>query len=139
MPTDPAKKEKLVADLIRASSLWPPVRPRSIDLDAQTFELLEAVGLVRQIGSAGSFALMPLGTMIRDRMEAIIRKSFVEHGFGAAVLPVLQSRAIWESSGRWNSMLTAARCSGLLGAGRRKSRAWARLRRRSPSPLWRPI
>lgn len=90
-----------MVDLIRTSTLWPPVRPRSIDLDAPTFKLLEAVGLVRQLDLAGSFALMPLAAMIRDRMEAIIRKSFVERGFGAAVLPVLQSRAIWENSGRW--------------------------------------
>lgn len=90
-----------MADLIRASGLWPPVRPRSIDLDAPTFKLLESVGLVRQLDLAGSFALMPLGVMIRDRMEAIIRRSFVERGFGAAMLPVLQSRTIWESSGRW--------------------------------------
>lgn len=106
-----------MADLIRASALWPPVRPRSIDLNAKTFELLEAVGLVRQLDLAGSFALMPLGTMIRDRMEAIIRKSFAEHGFGTVVLPVLQSRAIWESSGRWKLYADSGALFRVVGRG----------------------
>lgn len=106
-----------MTDLIRASSLWPPVRPRSIDLDAPTFKLLEAVGLVRQLDLAGSFALMPLGVMIRDRMEAIIRKAFVERGFGAAVLPVLQSRVIWESSGRWKLYADSGALFRVAGRG----------------------
>ena len=106
-----------MTDLIRTSWLWPPVRPRSIDPDAPTFKLLEAVGLVRQLDLAGSFALMPLGVMIRDRMEAIIRKAFVERGFGAAVLPVLQSRAIWESSGRWKLYADSGTLFRVAGRG----------------------
>jgi prolyl-tRNA synthetase len=91
-----------MAHPVRTSRLWPPVRPRRIDLGAPTFGLLQAVGLVRQLDLAGSFALMPLGVMVRDRMEAIIRESFVERGFGTALLPILQSRTIWERSRRWD-------------------------------------
>ncbi|MEU6162849.1 proline--tRNA ligase [Streptomyces tanashiensis] len=106
-----------MADLIRVSTLWPPVRPRSIDLDATTHGLLEAVGVIREADLAGSFALMPLGVLIRDRIEAIIRRSFVEHGFGAIMLPVLQSRAIWESSGRWQTYADQEALFRVVGRG----------------------
>ncbi|MGQ4332362.1 proline--tRNA ligase [Streptomyces hayashii] len=110
-----------MADLIRVSTLWPPVRPRSIDLGATTHGLLEAVGLIREVDLAGSFALMPLGVLIRDRIEAIIRKSFVEHGFGAVMLPMLQSRAIWESSGRWQVYADAEALFRVVGRGEEES------------------
>jgi prolyl-tRNA synthetase len=106
-----------VADLIRASNLWPPVRPRSIDLSAPIFKLLEAVGVARQLDLAGSFALLPLGVMIRDRIEAIIRRSFTERGFGVFMLPVLQSRAIWESSGRWRLYADSGELFRVAGRG----------------------
>lgn len=88
--------------ILRSASLWPPIRPRSLDITGSTFDLLEAVGIARRTGLAGSIALLPLGVAIRDRIEAVVRRAFAERGFLSMSLPALQSRALWERSGRWD-------------------------------------
>lgn len=91
-----------MTEVISLRGLWPPVRAKGIDLDAGTWDLLCALGLVRRAGPAGSFAWLSLGLAVRDRVEGLIRRSFLSQGFSVVDLPVLQSREIWERSGRWS-------------------------------------
>lgn len=90
-----------MSDVTYLRESWPPVRSRGIDLSGSTYALLEAAGIVRRTDLPGSFALMPLGVTIRDRMVRIIERAFRECGFVTVMLPSLQSRAVWERSGRW--------------------------------------
>ncbi|MGY1980934.1 aminoacyl--tRNA ligase-related protein [Nocardia gipuzkoensis] len=83
------------------SKLWPPVRSGA-GRTSTAYELMEAVGLVRRSAIAGIHTLLPLGLRVRDRLAAISRRAFEHHGFATVSFPVLQSRTIWEQSGRWS-------------------------------------
>lgn len=82
------------------SSVWPPLRP-TVDLSMSTYALLEAAGLVRRSPVSGVHTLLPLGLRVRDQIAAISRRAFERQGFGAVSFPALQSRSMWEESGRW--------------------------------------
>ncbi|MGW2539514.1 aminoacyl--tRNA ligase-related protein [Kitasatospora sp. NPDC001574] len=81
--------------------LFPAPRPHRVDPAAPTSELLEHLGLVGRTDAAGVHTLLPLGLRVRDRLDRITRTAFEQHGFNSVALPTLQSRALWEESGRW--------------------------------------
>lgn len=83
------------------SNLWPPVRPGA-GRASTAYESMEAVGLVRRSAVAGIHTLLPLGLRVRDRLAAISRRAFEHRGFATVSFPALQSRTIWEQSGRWS-------------------------------------
>lgn len=90
-----------------ASRLWPPVRPRTADPAAPTPELLEALGYLTRTDATGVHTLLPLGHRVHDRLTHIAQHSF-ETVCGAHTVhfPTLQSRRLWESSGRWTTYQT---------------------------------
>lgn len=110
------------ARVTRLSRSWPPVRSRGIDLSGATFELLTCLGIVRRTDVAGVFSLMPLGLAIRDRMESVVRQTFLTHGFAPVSFPSLQSRAMWQRSGRW--AVYAEEGSLFQVTGRRSEERW---------------
>ncbi|MFE6052816.1 proline--tRNA ligase [Kitasatospora sp. NPDC056446] len=86
---------------IYTSRLFPAPRPRTIDPAAPTSELLEHLGLVGRTDAAGVHTLLPLGLRVRDQLDRITQNAFEHHGFNTVALPTLQSRGLWEESGRW--------------------------------------
>lgn len=101
-----------------ASRLWPPVRPRTGDASASTLDLLHILGLIARTDATGVHTLLPLGVRIHDRLTAIARRAFEERGALTFAPPTLQSRALWEQTGRWDvyrrdgALLTVTSASG---------------------------
>ncbi|MFF5567704.1 proline--tRNA ligase [Streptomyces sp. NPDC012623] len=101
-----------------ASRLWPPVRRRAADATASTMDLLESLGYVGKTDATGVFTQLPLGLRVHDRLTRIARTAFEERGANTVAFPTLQSRALWEQSGRWaayqaeGALLTATSRSG---------------------------
>jgi|GEM_PF-2409972 prolyl-tRNA synthetase len=87
------------------SALWPPMRRVSLP-GPDTFSLMEATGLVRRSPVAGVFALLPLGVRVRDQLARISRSAFERTGFSTVSFPTLQSRDMWEQSGRWDTYVS---------------------------------
>jgi prolyl-tRNA synthetase len=86
-----------------ASRLFPPPRPRSGGQAGQPAELLEALGFVGHTDAAGVHTLLPLGLRVRDQLDRIARDAFERAGFSTLAFPTLQSRALWEQTGRWKT------------------------------------
>ncbi|BAJ26403.1 MULTISPECIES: aminoacyl--tRNA ligase-related protein [Kitasatospora] len=84
-----------------ASRLFPTPRPRATDPTAPTKDLLEHLGLVGRTDTTGVHTLLPLGLRVRDQLDRITRDAFERNGFNSLALPTLQSRTLWEESGRW--------------------------------------
>ncbi|MEU5193661.1 aminoacyl--tRNA ligase-related protein [Streptomyces scabiei] len=101
-----------------ASRLWPPVRPRTGDASASTLELLHTLGLIARTDATGVHTLLPLGVRVHDRLTAIARRAFEERGALTFAPPTLQSRTLWDQTGRWDiyrregALLTVASSSG---------------------------
>ncbi|MFJ4800903.1 proline--tRNA ligase [Streptomyces murinus] len=101
-----------------ASRLWPPVRPRTGDAGASTLDLLHTLGLIARTDATGIHTLLPLGVRVHDRLSAIARRAFEERGALTFAPPTLQSRTLWEQTGRWDvyrregALLTVASSSG---------------------------
>ncbi|MFE5142958.1 proline--tRNA ligase [Streptomyces fagopyri] len=86
-----------------ASRLWPPVRPRTGDASASTLDLLHTLGLIARTDATGVHTLLPLGARVHDRLTAIARRAFEERGALTFAPPTLQSRTLWEQTGRWDA------------------------------------
>ncbi|MFD7505401.1 proline--tRNA ligase [Streptomyces sp. NPDC059850] len=84
-----------------ASRLWPPVRRRAINTTVSTLDLLESLGYIAKTDAIGVFTLLPLGLRVHDRLAGIARTAFEERGANTVGFPALQSRSLWEQSGRW--------------------------------------
>ncbi|MGW6603883.1 proline--tRNA ligase [Streptomyces sp. NPDC055036] len=101
-----------------ASRLWPPVRPRTGDASASTLDLLHTLGLIARTDATGVHTLLPLGVRVHDRLTAIARRAFEERGALTFAPPALQSRTLWEQTGRWavyrreGALLTVTSSSG---------------------------
>ncbi|MFB7273549.1 proline--tRNA ligase [Streptomyces sp. NPDC056244] len=101
-----------------ASRLWPPVRRRAADATSPTMDLLESLGYIAKTDATGVFTLLPLGLRVHDRLTRIARTAFEERGANTVAFPTLQSRTLWEQSGRWDvyqsegALLTATSRSG---------------------------
>ncbi|MEU0942277.1 aminoacyl--tRNA ligase-related protein [Streptomyces canus] len=101
-----------------ASRLWPPVRPRTGDASASTLDLLHTLGLIARTDATGVHTLLPLGVRVHDRLTAIARRAFEERGALTFAPPTLQSRTLWDQTGRWDvyrregALLTVASSSG---------------------------
>jgi prolyl-tRNA synthetase len=109
----------MAADVpVYASRLWPPGRRRAASATATTLELLEALGYVSKTDATGVFTLLPLGLRVCDRLTQVTRSAFEERGASTVHFPSLQSRTLWEQSGRWavyqaeGALLTVTSSSG---------------------------
>jgi prolyl-tRNA synthetase len=67
--------------------------------------LLEKAGFIRSVGSAGIFALLPLGKLVHDRICGIVFNEMTKVGIQHVDLPILQSSSLWEQTGRWEKYL----------------------------------
>ncbi|MFE1839812.1 proline--tRNA ligase [Streptomyces sviceus] len=88
---------------LHASRLWPPVRRGAGEATDPTLDLLYHLGLISRTDATGVHTLLPLGLRVHDRMSAIARHAFEERGGLAFAAPTLQSRRLWEETGRWQA------------------------------------
>ncbi|MEU0038276.1 aminoacyl--tRNA ligase-related protein [Streptomyces sp. NPDC006333] len=84
-----------------ASRLWPPARSRAAGTTPTTMHLLEALGFVARTAATGVHTLLPLGLRVHDQLSRIARHAFETRGANTVAFPTLQSRTLWEESGRW--------------------------------------
>ncbi|MCL4405167.1 MAG: His/Gly/Thr/Pro-type tRNA ligase C-terminal domain-containing protein [Patescibacteria group bacterium] len=73
------------------------------DEDAVNAQLLIRAGFIDKL-MAGVYTMLPLGLMVRNKIEQIVREEMAKIGGNEIVMPVLQPMANWEKTGRWNSL-----------------------------------
>lgn len=87
---------------MRLSNFWAPNIPAAsrVKLDSPT--LMEDLSLIRK-ATSGSFALLPLGAIVLERMKSVVRRQMIAAGAQEAVFATLAPQALWAESGRWES------------------------------------
>lgn len=75
---------------------------REVPNDAETVshQLLLRAGLVRQV-AAGIFDFLPLGQIVKHKIETIIREEMNLIDGQEVTLPMVHPAEIWQKSGRW--------------------------------------
>ncbi|MCB0063386.1 MAG: proline--tRNA ligase, partial [Caldilineaceae bacterium] len=75
---------------------------REVPNDAETVshQLMLRAGLIRQV-AAGIFDYLPLGQIVKQKVEEIIREEMNKIDGQEVTLPVVHPAEIWQKSGRW--------------------------------------
>jgi prolyl-tRNA synthetase len=81
----------------------PTLKESPKEAEVPSHKLMLRCGLVQNL-SSGLYIYLPLGKLVLDRINAVIRKVLGEHGAIELSMPALQPRSIWEKSGRWDAM-----------------------------------
>ena len=81
----------------------PTLREAPADAEAVSHRLLVRGGFIRQL-AAGSYTILPLGQLVRLKVEAIIREEMNAIGGQEMVLPTLHPAEIWRKSDRYELM-----------------------------------
>lgn len=79
------------------------LRETSKVFDSKSHELLIRAGYIDQVAS-GIYSFLPLGQKVLTKVENIIRAELDEFGAQEVILPKLQPKIAWETSGRWNTV-----------------------------------
>lgn len=86
------------------SKLFPGTR-RDVGKDlTRAHELLLQSGMIEQV-SPGIWTLLPMGLRALRKVHDIIYKEYEEEGAQNLQLPILQARALWEKTGRWEKYI----------------------------------
>ena len=89
---------------MRWSSLFiPTLRDTPGDAEAISHQLLVRAGYVRQL-HAGHYSLLPLGLRSHTKVANIVREEMDAIGGQEFIHPALHPAAIWQQSGRWETM-----------------------------------
>jgi prolyl-tRNA synthetase len=80
----------------------PTLREAPADAEVASHQILLRAGYVRQLG-AGIYNYLPLATRSINKIVAIVREEMDRIG-QEFLLPALNTREIWEESGRWTGM-----------------------------------
>ncbi len=71
------------------------------DIEIVSHSLLIRSGMIRKSAS-GIFSYLPLGWRVINKINNIIREEMNRSGCQEVMLPILQSKELWEESGRWD-------------------------------------
>jgi len=89
---------------MRWSNLFvPTLRDAPGDAEAVSHKLLVRGGFIRQL-HAGHYNMLPLGWRVHQKVADIVRQEMNEIGGQEFLLPAMHPKALWESSGRWETM-----------------------------------
>lgn len=89
---------------MRWSKLFiPTLRDAPGDAEAVSHALLVKGGFIRQLHS-GHYSLLPLGWRVHSKVEEIVRQEMDDIGAQEFLLPTMHPAAIWQQSGRWDTM-----------------------------------
>lgn len=101
---------------MRASHLFTKTSKESRAADvSRNAQLLTRAGFVNQL-MAGAYSFLPLGLRVLNKIETIIREEMNAVGGQEVLMPALQPREIWDTTGRWDKVDILFR---LKGAGDR--------------------
>ncbi len=79
----------------------PTLKEAPKDAEVKSHKLMVRAGLIKQT-AAGIYTYLPLATRVMKNIEAIIREELDARGCSEMLMPALQSRDLWEESGRWS-------------------------------------
>lgn len=89
---------------MRWSQLFSPtLRDAPNDAVAPSHKLLIRGGFIRQL-HAGHYSMLPLGWRVHQKVATIVREEIDALGGQEFLLPTMHPAAIWEQSGRWDTM-----------------------------------
>ncbi len=80
--------------------LLPTLREAPSDADNISAKLMARAGLTRKVAS-GIYSWLPLGLRVMKKVERIVREEMDAIGGQEVSLPVIQPRALWNQTGRW--------------------------------------
>ena len=81
----------------------PTIKEVPADADVISHKLMYRAGLIRKLVS-GFYTYLPMGLRVLSKIENIIRKEMNKKGALEILMPTLQPRELWETSGRWHTM-----------------------------------
>jgi len=73
------------------------------DEESLNAQLLIRAGFIDKL-MAGVYTFLPLGLKVFKKIENIIREEMVGLGAQEILMPTLQSKSAWETTGRWDSL-----------------------------------
>jgi prolyl-tRNA synthetase len=79
------------------------LREAPADVEVDSHKLLLRSGCMRQLG-AGIFSYLPLGWRAIEKIERILREEMVRIGGQELLMPVVNTAAIWQDSGRFDTV-----------------------------------
>ena len=89
---------------MRASQLLiPTIKEDPSDAETASHRLMLRAGLIRQV-AAGIYNWLPLGVLVLQRIQQIVREELNRSGAQEVLMPVVQPAALWQESGRWEQM-----------------------------------
>jgi prolyl-tRNA synthetase len=79
----------------------PTMKESPADAEVPSHRLLLRAGYIRKKAS-GLYDILPLGTRVLRKIEAIIREEMDRAGAQEIVLPIMHPAELWKESGRWD-------------------------------------
>ena len=76
-------------------------KDRTSEIESQN--LMTRGGYIKQVGN-GIYSLLPPAKRIENKIEAILRQEMDRIGGQEVLFPVAMPAALWQSSGRWESV-----------------------------------
>ncbi|MBM7586868.1 prolyl-tRNA synthetase [Bacillus pakistanensis] len=86
----------------QSMTLIPTLREVPADADVKSHQLLLRAGFIRQ-NASGIYSFLPLGKIVLQKVEEIIREEMMNAGAVELLMPALQQAELWKESGRWNT------------------------------------
>lgn len=86
-----------------SDTLAPTLRDDPLEAEIASHKLMLRAGLMRRIGS-GLYTFLPLGLRALRKLERIIREEMDRAGALEVLMPALQPRELWDTSGRYAVM-----------------------------------
>jgi len=79
----------------------PTLKEAPSDAVIISHQLLLRAGFIKQV-AAGIYTYLPLGKRVLDKIEAIVREEHAAIDCSELLMPALQPKELWDTSGRWN-------------------------------------
>lgn len=80
----------------------PTLRQDPVDAETESHKFLTRGGFIRKQAS-GVYSFLPLGKKVVNKIEAIVREAMEDYDSIEVSTSILQTREIWEASGRWET------------------------------------
>ncbi|WP_132744906.1 proline--tRNA ligase [Scopulibacillus darangshiensis] len=81
--------------------LIPTMKETPSDAESVSHQLLLRAGYIRQ-NAAGIYSYLPLGFIVLQKIEEIIREEMNATGAQELLMPAIQPAELWHETGRWN-------------------------------------
>ena len=79
----------------------PTLRESPADAEVISHKLMVRAGMIRKV-AAGIYNLLPLGNLVMQNVERIVREELTRAGAQEVVMPVVIPSELWRESGRWD-------------------------------------